>query len=929
MVFTDNRKVRGPLLQVLLVATLFGVSGCGKQESAHALLEQAKANHQKGDNKAAIIQLKSALQINPTSGEARYTLGTVYNDIGDYPAAEEELRRALQLGAEKGKARVALGQALLRQGEYQKVLDEIRSSPALQGDAAAGVLTQRANAYLALGKIDNAKSALEEALRQQPDYADAYLGEARLAMAQKDAEGALRQVNIVLEKAPRNTEGWLMKGDVLRMQAKPQDAIAAYQQALKIDANNVPALLALASMHLAANQIDAARKETDAARKVAPNNVLARYMTALLDFRQAKYTEARDELQQVLRGAPNHMPSVLLSGATAYALGTYEQAEADLNKFLHRYPGSAYARKLLAATWLKKGQAERALDVLKPALTKDTRDPQLLVLAGDICMAMKEYGQATEYLEKALALDPKDSAVRTTLGVSQLAKGDTERAVAELESAAALGPGQYEADTILIVNYLRAKEYDKALRAIAALERKQPKNPLTYNLKGGAYLGKGDLASARTSFEKALVLQPTYIDAATNLAQLDIKDKHPDAARQRFEKILVNDRNNVDAMVALANFAASRGQDQEYVGWLEKAVKADPSALRPLSLLANYYVQKQQPEKALGLAHQAQTANQGNPDALDLLGSVQSAAGEKDNAVATYTKLVAITPKSPQSHFKLAAAQTATQHLEAAEASLNKALELKPDYLDAQVVLVSLEMRAGRGANALKIAQQVQKQHPEISAGFALEGNVLLAQKQYGQAVKAYEKAFNVSKNGTIAIKLHQAQTLAGNVKDADTQMLQWLKEQPKDLAARGYLAQAYMTRGETGPAIEQYQLLLHDQPVNTLALNNLAWLYHGAKDPRALDVAEQAYKLQPDAAFIADTLGWILLEQGNTARGVEILRKAVALAPKNSEIGYHYAVALFKSGDKQQARKQLEAVLHFGQNFPQQAEAMALLKQL
>ena len=88
-------------------------------------------------------------------------------------------------------------------------------------------------------------------------------------------------------------------------------------------------------------------------------------------------------------------------------------------------------------------------------------------------------------------------------------------------------------------------------------------------------------------------------------------------------------------------------------------------------------------------------------------------------------------------------------------------------------------------------------------------------------------------------------------------------------------------------------------QPDNVLVLNNLAWAYQQVKDPRALETAERAYKLKPDNAAVADTLGWMLVEQGNTTRGLELLQKAVAAAPKALEIRYHLAQAWVKSGDK------------------------------
>jgi len=100
-------------------------------------------------------------------------------------------------------------------------------------------------------------------------------------------------------------------------------------------------------------------------------------------------------------------------------------------------------------------------------------------------------------------------------------------------------------------------------------------------------------------------------------------------------------------------------------------------------------------------------------------------------------------------------------------------------------------------------------------------------------------------------------------------------------------------------------------------------------KDPRALQTAEQAYKLKPDRASVADTLGWMLIEQGNTKRGIEVLQKAVEAAPDAFEFRYHLAQALAKTGDKAQAIAHLERIVATGAKFSKKAEAVALLNQL
>jgi putative PEP-CTERM system TPR-repeat lipoprotein len=482
---------------------------------------------------------------------------------------------------------------------------------------------------------------------------------------------------------------------------------------------------------------------------------------------------------------------------------------------------------------------------------------------------------------------------------------------------------------MLIQNLIRDNQLDKALQAVESLQKKQPKNPLSFNLKGAVYLAKNDVANARKSFEQAFGLGPTSTAAAMNLAQLDLLEKKPEAARQRFETVLAKDKTNVQAMMGLAGVAAATAQESEYVTWLEKAAKAGPSFARPRVLLANYYLKKNDARKALAMAQDAQTASPDNAQALDVLGKAQLAVGEKKNAVVTYGKLAKLFPKSHVAHYRLATAQVAAQDLGSARASLTKALALKPDYLDAEILLVSTELGAARHVEALKIAKHIQAKYPKSASGFELQGDVLMAQKQFAPALKAYERALAINNTGLLAVKAHQALNAGGNAKEAEARLVQWLQDQPSDVGARAYLAQTYIRAGQNKQAIAQYELISASDPKDVRALNNLAWLYQQEKDPRALATAERAYQLKPDNPEIMDTLGWILVDEGKTARGLELLQKAAEKAPASTAIRYHWAAALAKSGDSTRARRELADLLTNNKTFPQRQEAQALLRQL
>jgi predicted Zn-dependent protease len=178
-------------------------------------------------------------------------------------------------------------------------------------------------------------------------------------------------------------------------------------------------------------------------------------------------------------------------------------------------------------------------------------------------------------------------------------------------------------------------------------------------------------------------------------------------------------------------------------------------------------------------------------------------------------------------------------------------------------------------------------------------------------------------------VKTVELMKQSGKSKEADARIAQWRQENPSEPVVQAYLSESYMASKQYKPAAEILREMLKRFPDNPVALNNLAWAYQQDKDPRALETAERSLKVSPNSPAVMDTLGWLLLEQGNTARALPLLQKAVGLAPKSPELRYHLAVALNKSGDKLAARKELEKLLADNKSFPQLDEARLLLKLL
>ncbi len=122
---------------------------------------------------------------------------------------------------------------------------------------------------------------------------------------------------------------------------------------------------------------------------------------------------------------------------------------------------------------------------------------------------------------------------------------------------------------------------------------------------------------------------------------------------------------------------------------------------------------------------------------------------------------------------------------------------------------------------------------------------------------------------------------------------------------------------------------MVERQPDDASARNNLAMLYQMAGDARALPLAEEAYRLEPGNPLIADTLGWVLAEQGDPAKGLLYLREAQSRRSGFADVEYHIAIALWKLGRREDAVAALRALLRGHPRFADRDAASALLKRL
>lgn len=897
--------------------------------SPEAYLARAIQLDQRGERAAAEIELKNALQLNPDNAEARFRLGRIHFANNDFASAEKELRQALQHGHTDPELQVLLARVLLAQGEHERVLNEIEEVATAPDAINATLLALRAQAALQTGEGDLAKNALAAADTRVPDHPDALAVRALMAVkAGEPPEHALELVQKALANNAQRADLWLMQGDLLRAAKRAEDeALAAYRKALEIEPVNVPARLATVRMLLERNDLDQAERTLQPLAKQAPNNLLGRYLAALIDFRRGRLDEANNKLTAVLNSAPNFLPANLLAGIIHLSQDKRESANSYLGKVLDMAPDHALARKLLSASMLSAGRVDEAKRIAD-RLRADNDDALMLSLQGNIALRQGDFQAARRTLEKAAELAPDNPALMREVAASRLGSGDESGAVQALQRMAELDPGSNQAEVLLVITHLRSKRFDDALRTVAQLETKRPGQAVTHNLRGIVHAAAGDTAKARDSFQQALKIDAGYFPAANNLANLDLADKDAKTARGRFEQLLKHAPNNSRAWVALAELARAENREADFVSNLEKATRADPKDVRARMMLARYWLARRDAGKAMAEARAGLDAT-GEAQFHDVIGSAQALQGDHVNALASFVKWAELQPGAPQAHFKLAQAQLVQKNPAAALGALDRALALRPDFLDAAFTKVMTLEQLGRRDDALALARDLQGKHAQSGVGFLAEAEVRMAAKQYSDAARLYVRAAQLSGQGQAMVGAYRAHALNAQPAEGEKLLRQWLGNHPKDAAVRHQLGQGLLSQGRQREAAEQYEVLTRDNPRDVIALNNLAWLYGQLNDGRALATAEQAHKLAPDNAAVLDTLGWQLVNSGQAKRGVDLIAKAHGKAPQSADIHWHYVVGLKQAGDRTRARQELLRLLNSRAEFPQKTEAVKLLETL
>lgn len=915
--------------RILVLLSLF-LAGCAGEISDAQHIENAREYLASGDNSAAVIELKGALQVNSDNAEARLLLGSLYLSLGGYADATKELGRAEELGANGDEVLPLLAQALLAQNELD-ALGEIDVDRLTDNSARGIVLAAQGQGGLRRGDAGAASLLIDKAVAESPRgvYPAYSLAVLLVAQSEGDFTPVRQQLQRVFELDSDYAPAWSLLGDIELRDMQIGAAEQAFTRAVDGSVVNFEERYKLGLIHIQQEDFEKARKDVIALVKQQPEHPATQYLQGRVNYQDGNYFDAIGNFEAASQ-YEDRFPTSLFYLAVAQAReGNLIQANASASRYLAPEPSSVPGRKLLATIRLEVGDAVSAEELARPLIESDDEDVDALNIVATALLAQGKTEEGTALLARIVELQPDSAEAISRFGAGLLVSGETSRGIEQIETALDLDPQLQASELLLISAHLRQANFDAALEAIDAFEQKYPEGTAPENLRGSVYLKSGNIEAAEEAFARALKVSPEDPAANHNLALLALKSGDVERARGFYDNVLLADADHLESLLNLAALS-ERAQDySSMVGYLERAISAHPQDIRPRIFLARYYLVHRQFDKVPLVLSELDASARRHPDVVNLEGLTQLESGQYAAAKDSFIKLIALRPDASQPHYHLAMAYRGLGDTSRMTVEFEKAIEISPAYVNPRIdfARAMLEVRDMDAVlTQLEYLRKLAPSNPEVIQLDAIRARFDGDQEE---ALRLSEMAFEISPSARNLLILSR-QLLAMGRRDQSSELLEsWVEQHPADLLARQELTGFYESIGDHAQAVAQYKLILVHDSDNVTALNNLAWNLRETDPEQALEYADRAVAIDPDSYSALDTLAVIQYNRKQYDEAQRMIEKALRQDASNPEMRYHSAMISAAAGHRDTALAILTALLEEKAEFPAREEAMLLQEKL
>ncbi|WP_304562927.1 tetratricopeptide repeat protein [Sphingomonas immobilis] len=621
----------------------------------------------------------------------------------------------------------------------------------------------------------------------------------------------------------------------------------------------------------------------NAARPHAADPALARdevrQSIALLDA--GNYSAARLHAQNAVTADPKWGLAHALLARTFLALGNGDAAEGELDRATDAGFDPERAHHLYAHAWLLQDDADAALT---EAAKAPPRYAGYAVRIGAQALAAQgDVPRAQQVLSDMLDANPRDAAAWADLAQIRADAGNGAGAIDAVGRALAIDGNNLAALTLR--SELVRDQYGLTA-SLPWFEAVLKRDAYYYDALIDYAATLGDVGRYQDMLEatrKALAARPGSADAYYLQAVMAARAGNFDLSRTLFARAKPTIGDTPGALLLGGTLAFKAGAYQQAIDQWQALIDQQPMNLTARRLLGLALLKSGDARGSLDALRPAGLRGDADSYTLMLIARAFEQTGERDWA-AKYLDRAAWPAGSGASPFGV----------DDDTPTLADAVKTAPDEPTARLSYVRGLLESGDRDEALAQAQAIVKMMPGAPTAYLALGDTLAALGRYGEAAAAYRSAAGLRFDEPTMLRMVDALDRAGQRQAALTALTLYLSQNPQSIAAQRIAAHWQIAGGEWDAAIETLENIRQQTGSRDVALLvDLSAAYLGGDDAdpdTALAYAKAAYRLAPMNPAAADAYGWALHQTGRDDQALQLLQKAVAIAPGNAQVREHLA---------------------------------------
>lgn len=336
----------------------------------------------------------------------------------------------------------------------------------------------------------------------------------------QDYHSELRLWTVTAARQPNNPRAISTLGQTLFDTGRTEEAIARYQEALRLNPDHFEARNNLGIALLDAGRVGEAEPHFAAAARLEPEYAQVHSNLGMALHALGRTEEAVRRCEKAVKLKPDYAEARSNFGIVLNALGRSAEAARQCEEALKLKPKYAEAHSNLGMALEALGRPAEAMAHYEEALRLK---PQFRAAKSNLAKVLMAQGRLEEAIpryEEALRLEPDSAVDHYGLGNVLVKLRRWRDALGPCEAAVRLQPDHVESHTNLGTALFFNGQQEKAIHHFETALALKPDSVKAHYLLGNVQASIGRAAEAKSNYEAALRLNPNYGPARENLLRL-------------------------------------------------------------------------------------------------------------------------------------------------------------------------------------------------------------------------------------------------------------------------------------------------------------------------------------------------------------------------------------------------------------------------